>query len=206
MKQFKTILIATITTALLLNESKGLEAIDTTPLTEAIAAFNDKATRDPIGKKETPLTLEEVIGAILLYERPKEAPISDELLGQFKTIASTKKLPGNAEFEVLTGYDRGGMFIFDVWSVRIRIDRPDSSSYAFQIRERVVGVRTLPEEIQRLEAFIEAEGVEKWVGGYRIIDHKNDLQKRLERLPIEEAASLAAPNTVPADEISEDSQ
>ena len=149
-------------------------------LIEAIFHFNKKSLSDSIGASQAPITEEEVVAAILLWESPSNAPISDELLGIFKSIAESKALPGNAIFESLNGYDRGGSHIFDVWSVRIKIERA-GSSYAFVIRERVVGSRTLSEELARLSKRIEEKGIKRWVGGYRILERKNELMARIKK-------------------------
>ena len=150
-----------------------------TQLSEAITSFNKESRSDSIGASQTPITVEEVVAAILLWERPASAPVSDELLASFKKIASFRILPDNASFESLTGYDRGGTHVFDVWSVRIRMERADGSSYAFVIRERAVGARTLKEELGRLNALIEEKEVERWVGGHRILERKRALETRI---------------------------
>ena len=123
-------------------------------LADAIAAFNVEAATDPIGKSQPPLTEEEVITAILLWERPDDSPVSNEMLATFQSIAKTGRLPARASFEKLTGYDRGGNHVFDVWSVRIQIERPDKSSYSFVLRERAIANRTLEEELNRLEQLV----------------------------------------------------
>lgn len=150
-----------------------------TPLLRAVADFNKKALLDSIGKAERPITEEEVIASILLLEKPVNAPVSDELFQQIKKIAATKVLPVNAKFESLNGLDPGGSYIFDVWSVRIRMDRPDRSSYAFLIRQRVVGSRALQEDVARLDSHIDVENVARWVGGYRILDRQKELVARI---------------------------
>jgi len=151
-----------------------------TSLSEAISAFNKKSLIDPIGAKQSPLTIEEVIAAILLWKKSTDIPVSDELFASFKRIAGTKSLPATAEFARLTGYDRGS-HIFDVWSVRIRMKRADGSSYEFLIRERVVGSRTLREELERLSKWIDEEEVEKWVGGFNFLERKKELEARIQR-------------------------
>ncbi|MEM9283571.1 MAG: hypothetical protein AAGA96_17250 [Verrucomicrobiota bacterium] len=150
-----------------------------TQLSEAIASFNEKSRSDSIGASQPPITEDEVAAAILLWERPPNAPISEKLLASFREIAASKILPDNASFESLNGYDRGGSHVFDVWSVRVRMEREDGSSYAFVIRERVVGARTLEEELKRLNALIEQEEVKRWVGGHRILERKKALETRI---------------------------
>lgn len=151
-----------------------------TPLSDAIAAFNKKALNDPIGAKQPPLTMDEVVAAILLWERSADILVSDDLFASFKRIAETKSLPTTAEFARLTGYDRGSQ-VFDVWSVRVRMKRADGSSYEFLIRERVVGSRTIREELERLSRWIDEEGVEKWVGGFNWLERKKELEARIQR-------------------------
>jgi hypothetical protein len=117
-------------------------------LADAIKAFNEKAATDPIGKDQPPITEEEVMAAIRHSQRPEvDPPVTAELFAAFKQIATTHALPPNAEFEKLTGYDPGGAYVFDVWSVRIRMSRPDGSSYAFGIREQMIRSRTLEAEL-----------------------------------------------------------
>ncbi|MEM9280548.1 MAG: hypothetical protein AAGA96_01860 [Verrucomicrobiota bacterium] len=150
-----------------------------TQLSEAITSFNEKSKSDSIGASQPPITEEEVVAAILLWERPPNAPISEELLASFRDIAASKVLPDNASFESLNGYDRGCSHVFDVWSVRVRMEREDGSSYAFVIRERVLGARTLEEELKRLNALIEEKEMERWVGGHRILQRREALQIRI---------------------------
>ena len=59
------------------------------------------------------------------------------------------------------------------------MDRPDGSSYAFLIRQRVVGSRALQEDVARLDSHIDVENVAGWVGGYRILDRQKELVARI---------------------------
>ena len=169
----KTILV---TLVLALGTGLGIAA---SPLETAIEAFNSKSARHELGKSQPPLSMEEVVAAIRLWQPGPDTPVSPKLLGVFKQIAESKTLPDRAEFELLTGYDRGGKFVFDVWSVRIRIEREDGSSYAFLIRESVLGSRTLEEEVARIERVIEDKNMERMVGGYRIIERVEHLKSRI---------------------------
>jgi hypothetical protein len=155
---------------------------DPVPLIKAVNAFNAKASREPIGQDQSPLTEAEVLAAIRYWKRPKESPVSDELHDAFKRIAETRMLPANADFEFLTGYDPGGAFVFDVWSVRIRMSRPDGSSYAFVIRERLVCSRTLEEELRLAE-----ERVQKTPplpGAYRVKERVENLKARIAKTKV----------------------
>jgi hypothetical protein len=149
-------------------------------LADAIKAFNENAAKDPIGKDQPPLTEEEVIAAIRDWERPKDSPLSDEMYEVFKRIAETRTLPPTAEFEKLTGYDRGGAFILDVWSVRIRMYRPDRSSYAVIIRERMIRSRTLEEELVLAEKRL--QDTPPLPGTYRLKERVEDLKARIAKM------------------------
>jgi hypothetical protein len=155
-------------------------SLETIPLADAMKAFNETAAKDPIGKDQSPLTEEEVIGAVRHLDRTKDMPVTEEMFEAFKQIAETRELPPNAEFESLTGYDPGGDFVFDVWSVRIRMYRPDRSSYAFIIRERMIRSRTIEEELvlaeKRLEDFPPVPG--KWRVEKRVEDLKARIAKK----------------------------
>ena len=108
----------------------------TTPLSTAIADFNTKAAQHEIGRDQPPLTQDEVLAAIMLAEKKQFPEASQHDFERFKAIASTKEIPADGEFEILDGLDPGGDFIFDVWYVRIRLNKEDGGNYAFTIRER----------------------------------------------------------------------
>lgn len=148
-------------------------------LVDAIEIFNVQTADDPIGSAQQPLNEAEVVAAIRFWSDP-EAPVSAEMLSSFKKIAETRKLPDNAVFEKLTGYDLGGDYVFDVWSVRIRIQRPNKSSYAFIIRENVVASRTLQEELDRLKSSTgQLPNGERMPGWRRVEDRIKELENRI---------------------------
>ncbi len=153
------------------------------PLSEAVQAFNAGAIDDAIGSQQPLLTEDEVVGAILLWDRTSDTPVSDPLLARFKSIARTKELPQGSVIEAVSAFDRGGEHVFDVWSVRIRLKRGDGSSFGFVIRERVVASRTLQQELDRLEAMVAAEpDLAHEVGGHGTMDRVDELKKRIARL------------------------
>jgi hypothetical protein len=145
-------------------------------LVEAISKFNADAKSDRIGVSQRRLDEDEVVAAIRHWNNP-DAPISPELLATFKQIAETKILPENAAFEVLTGYDPGGQYVFDVWSVRIRLAREDGSSFAFILRETYIASRTLEEELERLKASWNGE---RELGQCSVWRRIEELQKRIQ--------------------------
>jgi hypothetical protein len=129
---------------------------------DAIKTFNTKAAEHPIGKDQPPLTEEEAIAAIRAWEHTKSKwPMSDEMYEAFKKVAETRTLPPNASFYWETGYQPGGAFVFDIWSVRLRMSRPDGSAYDIDLRSRYIRSRTLEEELaqvqKKLQQFFEEE-------------------------------------------------
>ncbi len=146
------LLFLTAGVAVVISACDVQQAVAQHSLSTALRQFQETAARDPIGRHEAPLTEEEVIAAIRRTTRPMVVPeVSPELFAAFQQIAVLRSLPANAAFESLNSYDLGGDYVFDVWSVRIRMTRPDGSSYAFILRERTLRSRTLVEELARLE-------------------------------------------------------
>ena len=169
------------------------------PLADAIKAFNEKAAEHPIGKDQPPLTEEEAIAAIRAWERPKSKdPVSDEMYEAFKKIAETRTLPPNASFETETGYQPRGAFVFDIWSVRIRMFRPDRSSYGFELRNRIIRSRTLEEELDRVQKQLkqllekererELKNEPEEIGGWKIKGHLEESIKLLKTRIAEQKA------------------
>src|SRR5438105_5003820 len=76
-----------------------------TPIAEAVKSFNETAARDPIGRKQQPLTEDEIIAAIKWWKANRERMrVSDGPGFQaFVTIAETRQLPVGWEIEVLSG-------------------------------------------------------------------------------------------------------
>lgn len=125
-----------------------------TSLADAVGTFNERALKNPIGKEQPPLTEEEVIAAIRWSDLDrKQLPVSDEEYRAFRNIADTRRLPKGSEFEVLTGFEPNQKFVFEAWSVRIRMPK-ENGSYAFVIRERMIRSRLIGAEERKV--------IEKW--------------------------------------------
>lgn len=178
------------------------------PLANAIKAFNKKAAEDPIGKDQPPLTEEEAIAAIRAWEHTKSKwPMSDEMYEAFKKVAETRTLPPNASFYWETGYQPVGAFVFDIWSVRIGMSRPDRSAYDIELRSRFIRSRTLEEELdqvqKKLQQFLEDERERDLknepllVGGGHVKRHLEQiiesLKARIAKQKATDAGELAAP-------------
>ena len=150
-----------------------------TPLGEAVKAFNTEAAKDPTGNEQLPLTEDEVIAAIRFWKREKDSPVSNQLQDTFKEVAETRKVPANARFEVLKGLDPGGEFLFYGWWVRLQMRKPDGGTYSFPIRERLVRSVPLEERIRELEKTLRE--TPPLPGKYRLEDYLKQLEARLEK-------------------------
>jgi serine/threonine protein kinase len=114
-------------------------------LSAAIRRFNARYNRAD-GKKQFPLTEDEVIAAILHEAtRRDQHDVSDELFQRFQDIARTRTLSKGAEIEVIPTFGSEDGPTFTIWSVRIRLPRNESetngATYAFILREQFVSVK-----------------------------------------------------------------
>jgi hypothetical protein len=126
-----------------------------TSLAEAIRAFNERASVDPVGKGEAPLTEEEVVAAIRWWDRDRkpalpEAPVPEALARRFLRIAEAREFPADASFETLTKFKPGGDYLFTIWSVRLVLPRGGGYSYDIEVRHRMVRSWTIDEELDRV--------------------------------------------------------
>jgi hypothetical protein len=115
-----------------------IAAAEGKPLADAVAVFNRQAAEDEIGRDQPALTEDETVAAILSYRPHGDERVSDDLVPTFRQIAETRSLPASASFEKMSKWQPGGRYSRDVWWVRIRIERPGGSSFAFPIRERMI--------------------------------------------------------------------
>jgi hypothetical protein len=118
---------------------------DGVPLAAAIHEFNQRWGTTKLGKDQPPLTEEEVVAAIEDWKsRRNEAPVTNAEFADFTQIAETRLLPlGTAELELLTSFAPGDGYEYDRWSIRIVTRRTAKPgwTYAFEIRDRFLGVR-----------------------------------------------------------------
>jgi hypothetical protein len=119
-------------------ESKGI------PLSASIKRFNETNFRVD-GKKQPPLTEEEVIAAILHQQtRRDEYDVSDSLFERLQSIARTQILPEGATFEVIPKFGTEEETIHTIWSVRVRLVQDEAGregwTYAFILREQFLSV------------------------------------------------------------------
>jgi serine/threonine protein kinase len=120
-------------------EAKG------TPLAAAIKRFNETNFRVD-GKKQPPLTEDEVIAAILHQQtRRDEYDVSDALFERLQNIARTRILPEGAEIEVIPTFGTEDSSIHNIWSVRVKLIQDEAGregwTYAFILREQFLSVK-----------------------------------------------------------------
>ncbi len=148
-----------------------------TPLADAVKAFNEKAAEDPIGKDQPPLTVDEVVAAIRAWNRLEVPEFPDQVCDAFTQIAQTRSLPPGAAFESLNGWFPGGDYHFDVWWVRVVVTNRDGRGFSFVIRERMIRSRTVDEELQRVSRLVRERGPERFPGSYRLDEYFESLKK-----------------------------
>jgi uncharacterized protein (TIGR03067 family) len=122
-------------------------------LAEAIRVFNARAADNPVGKKQPPLSQDEVIAAIrwsLL--NPDKLPVSDKTLETLKKITDSRELPQGFQLEVLTGFEPNGRSEFTKWSVRLRIPAEPRGTTCVGIREVMINSRLIGEEERKVIA------------------------------------------------------
>ena len=98
-----------------------------------MAAFNEKAAKDSIGRSQPPLTEDEVIAAIRDWMR-QQIKVDDETYVIYKKIADTKMLPKRAKLDFTT---RGKTFYgsdLKLWCVTLVVETGTNSSCTFIIR------------------------------------------------------------------------
>jgi hypothetical protein len=149
---------------------------DFSALRAAVEAFNAQSLSSPIGKDQPPLSVEEVVAAIRLTERTEHPAATDALFGSLQRIATTGKLPPGAQLEVLTGLDRGGAFLFDVWYVRMMLPKDEGGTYSFPIRSRTIRSRPVGEVARELEKRLRE--MPPLPGRYRLEERLKELKAR----------------------------
>ncbi|QDV88182.1 serine/threonine-protein kinase [Planctomycetes bacterium TBK1r] len=113
-----------------------------TPLAAAITEFN--AMHHSVdGKRQPPLTINEVLAAIVDWNsRRNEASVDNKTFADFQEIALTHQIPDGAKLEVIPSFGSLDGDTFRIWSVRIvmpQVAKP-GHTYAFLVRQQHVSV------------------------------------------------------------------
>ncbi len=115
------------------------------PLTAAIAEFN--AMHHSInGKRQPPLTTNEVLAAIVHWKsRRDEAAVDNGTFEKFQRIAKTHQLSADAKLEVISSFESRYGDTFQIWSVRLVMPQESNPerTFGFTIREQFVSVSSV---------------------------------------------------------------
>jgi hypothetical protein len=114
-------------------------------LASAVKHFNAGHSRAD-GKKQPPLTEDEVVAAIIHRQALRDdEDVSDSLFDRFQNIARTRHLPDGATLEVIPTFGVEGGSTYTIWSIRLTMlqDEPGKErwTYGFKIREQFVSVK-----------------------------------------------------------------
>ena len=125
----------------------GGDAADSKPLAAAIHGFNSSHRR-LAGLDMPPLTEQEVIAAIRFQKlRRNEFDITDGEFARMQQIADEQRLPSDAEISIITGFQPGDGYRYDIWSVRFNMRKQvNTVPYpftGFTIREHYVRSQSL---------------------------------------------------------------
>jgi len=113
-------------------------------LADEVKKFNDRARFDPIGEKQSPLTVDEVVAAIRGWIR-KTVPVDDNVYEEYLRIAETKMLPEGATLTQCTSWAGYNNHVFDVWWIDLNIKLGEHSGYTFRIRDQKIRCRPMTE-------------------------------------------------------------
>ncbi|TWU12097.1 Serine/threonine-protein kinase PrkC [Symmachiella macrocystis] len=108
---------------------------ETKPLSDAIGEFNQRQKQHPNGKGQPPLTEDEVVASIRwagMVKKPSD--LSGKHLQQFREIAKKRSLPSDWRFEFVTELDGVGRERFEVWSIRLVLNRQNGKMYSHNVR------------------------------------------------------------------------
>ncbi|HEY3283137.1 MAG TPA: hypothetical protein VGN26_12760 [Armatimonadota bacterium] len=159
----------------------AVQADAATDLDRAVAAFNDKAKADPVGKGQQVLTAAEVISSLrwLLVSRdPKEA--SPEEYATLERIVKEKRLVGGATLEVQPDYEPNDRAAFTVWSVRLVLPRANGT-HAIILREQFVSSREIgPKERAVIRKWNELWRKQGGIASFDRVPYSRERQKAAE--------------------------
>jgi hypothetical protein len=113
-------------------------AQDERSLQDAVAAFNERAQKNPVGPTRPPLTDEEVVAAIRGWIR-EQVQVTDEVFAVYERIADTGRLPKGAEIRFTTGWTGYRGYDFDVWWIDLDISTGPNTGYTYRIRDQNAG-------------------------------------------------------------------
>lgn len=125
-------------------ETKKDSAAGSVTLRDAVKELNARAKKDEIGKTQEPLTTDEVIAAIRLWDR-ESMKVDDRTYAMFQEIAKSQKLSEGTKFDFITRCSQCNGYNVEVWWVDL-VD--GDSRYRYRIRDRKLKCVTEPNEDQ----------------------------------------------------------
>jgi len=121
-------------------ETKKDSAERSMSLRDAVKELNARAKKDEIGKTQQPLTADEVIAAIRMWDR-ESMKVDDRTYAMFQEIAKSQKVPAGTKFDFMTRCSQCNGYDVDVWWVDL-VD--GDSRYRYRIRDRKLKCVTDP--------------------------------------------------------------
>jgi RNA polymerase sigma factor (sigma-70 family) len=109
-------------------------------LADAVKDFNQWAQNTSIGPKQSPLTEDEVIAAIVAWTREPGAPASGELFNAFQQVAETRKMPKAWSLDAVDSWKFNNRE-FEGWRIHLRLSLAPNNSYTHVIRDQKFRVR-----------------------------------------------------------------
>ena len=125
--------------------SREVDDPDGVPLAAAVEEFNLSHSRID-GKRQPPLTEDEVVAAIIHWkQRREEAPVTNRIFAAFQRIAETRLMPKEATFEIVKHFQPGDGFMYSIWSVRMVMRKSDreGGTYAYIVRHQFISTMGL---------------------------------------------------------------
>ena len=134
-------------------------------LEQAVEKLNNLSKDHTIGSNQSPLTADEIVGAITRWSG--KPPIPDEKRAEFETIAKTRMLNLGDQLQFSTSFQSDGNY-FTVWWLDLTVGR-----YKFRIRDRTISSRpqtdeekAMPEKrLKRMQELLKQRGRENKAGG-----------------------------------------
>ena len=93
-----------------------------TPLADAVAAFNARSSSDRVGRHEPPISEMEIVSSIEAQLPNLDA--SDQVKSIYSRIARTRRLPRGASLDSIAAYSTSSGEDFTVWWVNLDISTP----------------------------------------------------------------------------------
>ncbi len=110
-----------------------------TPLSDAVRAFNAKYAEHPIGKDQPPLTDDEIVATIRWSVSTRESrTLSAADSSDLNTIAESRMMPDNGLLTLLTEFKQPDGSKLTKWTILLTLTRSDGSARQHVLREQFV--------------------------------------------------------------------